>query len=1032
MELDYAAISAANTRRYGTDVGEYGPVLLASLYADRTHFIFELLQNAEDALRRRGGWNGPRTIRFDISEDSLTVTHFGRPFDQDDVLGISGIALSTKLATDIGQFGIGFKSVYAWTNRPEVHSGDHDFAIADYVHPARVGPIPRDPQATVIVIPFKSEVAQDRGQIAKALQRDAGAAIRFLREIDEIEWWVGAERQGQFLTERRRVAVGVDYLTVVGQLGDQESTEEWLVFSAPVTRQGQDVGSLELAFALNGADAGYGNRFRRLSHSFLAVYFPTEHETHLHFLAQGPYRTTPSRDNVLKQDPWNSDLVQETAALLKRTLRWLRDQDDLSPSVLECLPLDEGKFDASNMFSPLFAATKDALASERLLPAHPDGYELASQAVLGGTVALRELFDAVQLAELFAADGPLFWLSSDITADRTPALYQYLRRDLELREVASPETLVRRLTQPFLERQSDTWIGRLYEFLSDQHALSRQNWFKQLPLIRLADGNHVAPGDEDSPNAYLSAPAGLERLQVRDSLRRSKAAREFLAHLGLREFDPVDQVITEVLPKYISGEVQVDSASYLADITLVSNLYQNNSAQLRQRLVRALQATPFVRVRDAGTNEVGWALPGEAYLETKSIGPLFDGLSGVQFVSLPGPSSTTDSIRELLLACGVADDLRVVSVRRDHRSSDAEWQAVRDIVGSRHSTRAPSAEDWTIEHLTGLLDRAANDDQDRRAEIASLLWQCLCAVNWQPRRHFQGTYRWFYYRQQSRSFPAEFIRELNGRDWVPQTEGGFGRPGEVVFDSLGWPTNDLLLDEIEFLATPDPVEDQDEVERLAGQVGIDPEVLSLISEADDRTVEELMAFLRERKARTESPAQAGGTGQANQQRNVTAIEREAHTARSIQSLSRRVAFQSYVAVQQENASVERNSVEHEERMRIEQAAIEFILDLEPEWQPTPVNNPGFDLYQTDEAGEPRMWCEVKSLRGAWGDHPVAMTRTQFEMAREKRDRFWLYVVEHAEDDARQLFAIQDPVGRAEMYAFDRGWESIAGISTGLP
>ena len=33
-------------------------MLLANRYADRTHFIFELLQNAEDALARRDNWEG--------------------------------------------------------------------------------------------------------------------------------------------------------------------------------------------------------------------------------------------------------------------------------------------------------------------------------------------------------------------------------------------------------------------------------------------------------------------------------------------------------------------------------------------------------------------------------------------------------------------------------------------------------------------------------------------------------------------------------------------------------------------------------------------------------------------------------------------------------------------------------------------------------------------------------------------------------------------------------------------------------------
>jgi hypothetical protein len=56
MALDYKVIRQENERRYGTDIGRYGPILLANRYDDRTHFLYELLQNAEDAnvaLRRR-------------------------------------------------------------------------------------------------------------------------------------------------------------------------------------------------------------------------------------------------------------------------------------------------------------------------------------------------------------------------------------------------------------------------------------------------------------------------------------------------------------------------------------------------------------------------------------------------------------------------------------------------------------------------------------------------------------------------------------------------------------------------------------------------------------------------------------------------------------------------------------------------------------------------------------------------------------------------------------------------------------------
>ncbi len=62
MATDYTSIRADNERRYGTEIGRIGSMLLADRYDDRTHFIFELLQNAEDALARRYNWQGSRAV----------------------------------------------------------------------------------------------------------------------------------------------------------------------------------------------------------------------------------------------------------------------------------------------------------------------------------------------------------------------------------------------------------------------------------------------------------------------------------------------------------------------------------------------------------------------------------------------------------------------------------------------------------------------------------------------------------------------------------------------------------------------------------------------------------------------------------------------------------------------------------------------------------------------------------------------------------------------------------------------------------
>ena len=54
MVTNYKEIAVENITKYGTVIDKYGPVLLTGLYSDRTHFIYEIIQNAEDAAERIG------------------------------------------------------------------------------------------------------------------------------------------------------------------------------------------------------------------------------------------------------------------------------------------------------------------------------------------------------------------------------------------------------------------------------------------------------------------------------------------------------------------------------------------------------------------------------------------------------------------------------------------------------------------------------------------------------------------------------------------------------------------------------------------------------------------------------------------------------------------------------------------------------------------------------------------------------------------------------------------------------------------
>nr|WP_275074240.1 DUF3883 domain-containing protein [Pseudodesulfovibrio aespoeensis] len=113
-------------------------------------------------------------------------------------------------------------------------------------------------------------------------------------------------------------------------------------------------------------------------------------------------------------------------------------------------------------------------------------------------------------------------------------------------------------------------------------------------------------------------------------------------------------------------------------------------------------------------------------------------------------------------------------------------------------------------------------------------------------------------------------------------------------------------------------------------------------------------------------------------------------------------------------------------MKIEEQAIEQIIQIEPALRRTPPGNPGFDLYEIGSDGEPIRWVEVKSMTGSLADHPVGLSRTQFNFARECGMAYWLYVVEYATNHEKtRILRIQDPASRAKTFTFDHGWSQIA-------
>ena len=243
VTADYTRIREENIARYGWDTAVLD--LLGQLYSERTHFIFELIQNAEDA--------GATELAFELFEDRLELRHDGRPFTEADVRGVCGVGKSGKSGdlTAIGKFGIGFKSVYAYTKSPRIYSGGEHFRIENYVRP-----FPAEPLAsggTLFVFPFDHDAvpaATAVREIAAALSAIQPRTLLFLRSIERLR--VRGAGVAETVIERS-VAGGIRGGASAAARGGAllrrgRRREEWLVWSRQVEDLGRPAAPVEIAF----------------------------------------------------------------------------------------------------------------------------------------------------------------------------------------------------------------------------------------------------------------------------------------------------------------------------------------------------------------------------------------------------------------------------------------------------------------------------------------------------------------------------------------------------------------------------------------------------------------------------------------------------------------------------------------------------------------------------------------------------------------------------------------------------------------
>ena len=398
--------------------GDINLRIFEDFYPDEAHFIYELLQNAEDA--------GATEVAFELTAHACYFEHNGsRHFDERDIRAITGIFNSSKKDNPdkIGKFGVGFKSVFVYTETPVIYSRDYSFKILKLVLPQPMNPKDGLGEKTRFEIPFnnpKKNAKAAFSEVKAGLEQLSETTLLFLNNLRYISWRIGTQ-EGAVLREEHS-ASHVEVLKLVD--GREVLSSHWLRFAAFVQNvdkfaspvEGVDRQKVAVAFELAFlGDAKSFDGKKALAKQLkivpavrgkVSVFFPAEKETSgLRFHLHAPFIPELSRASI-KNSPENFPLFEQLAAVAARSLHEIKELGLLTGEFLSVLPNNDDPL--PERYVLIRKAILDEMRVRALVPTYEGGFAPTVQ-LLQARASMKTLLSRADLALVTGRqDGPMW------------------------------------------------------------------------------------------------------------------------------------------------------------------------------------------------------------------------------------------------------------------------------------------------------------------------------------------------------------------------------------------------------------------------------------------------------------------------------------------------------------------------------------------------------------------------------------------------------------------------------------------------
>lgn len=763
-------------------------------YSDQAHFIYELLQNANDAKATKS--------LFQLTTDGLYFRHNGKilfsvsnPDTEDrdkenNILGhinsITAIANSNKTESSIGKFGVGFKAVFQYTETPHIYDPNFQFRIDRFIVPVKLNNdlADREKDESIFYFPFnKSEMSSEKAysDILEKLKKLVFPTL-FLSNLQEVKWCTDNEtgiynKKGD--KQKQTDEINYEKIELYQQIGLKQTKEKLYLF----TRCTEENHSYSIGFFLDEKNRLTPKQFSAF------CFFPTKETTNLNFILHAPFLLTDSRESIKRFEKHNTEICKLLSQLAADSLMILKELKLINDEIIKLIPYK--KPDNDDFFASFYETIKEKFETEEILPTI-NGYTYNQNAYWAQDNPVLSLFSDQQLALLIDEEDAK-WTFRNLVRNQTG-------KDEDLRDYIENCTydwfdishLLAYINADFIEKQSKEWLNKLYEYLMKNN--SYWSDVKTKPIFINSEQKAVPAFEKNGRDFHEILFLPSENLHtssktIDSDLLENEKSREFIEAFGIKKPSLKDEIYNHILPLY-NEDGDIDTETHFK---MFFKYWKEEGRP--EDFLELIKDKEFVSYKTLSDETTYRGRSHEIYFPNNELFKYFETKNDTKFVDLDDYYSfITDEkdkvlLKDFLIKLGVSELPRILNIKITDWN---ERNKIKSHLGEslKTGTSGYTGQGTFDKIIDGCKEIITNIDLNKSLK----LWEILGKLRIS---NLEGVHKYFFYSQQYQYFESTTLTLLRTSKWLFSDKDELVAPSEITIDEL----NEMyeLNSDLEFL-----------------------------------------------------------------------------------------------------------------------------------------------------------------------------------------------------------------------------------------